>query len=859
MIEALLFYHPGMWWVSGHVRSERENCCDDAAVAISGDRATYVRALAQLEEHRVAPPALSASGGSLLKRVRRLLDQPQSEFGYRKSSIWLTVLILSVSLTFAAYTGSLSGSTTDNPNNNFNDNPNKTLTESTTTIDNEEPEDDDSLLDFDKQIGQKVAQVVRDADLPFIDENKLAEIETDFARFISLKIPSGTFAIGSSISADQRKAILSAIEKHGAKHLALDQFEQGDLRSINSAYLGLPDRLFTLKWKLHQAIIHARSLDDLKQLKLEVQRLCMMKHIASLPNYKTFTHEMAMSGLNERLADPLCCTLGYPMTDEQFDIFQQELREDATQKSELAHIVSHIVKQSLFAKYPDLSDIALPFEDEVVGAEVGRFVYLSFESNRGFRSSRKSIGDIENSSTVIDATTGYPISAPKDSRDTAGFERWLSEQNKGDFAFTGANGGSLIATRGAKLVELDVRTWAEADAIGNDKLKALLNGPAAGPKVSLRLYFQVYKRDGSVQPCYVGVLTKEGRLAVVAVDDFSDLSSTIVLTRVRSLLPKLITTELSDGEVTLSFDRPASWVDDEINVEGLTYRGYLQPKPEHLGSRATMKVSFQDFGNPCTVDVITKRDPEANVDRVLTIDGEPARLISSPSPNSFVDQEELRLLFGKGTRGYDLSFTYQSNQRQQYVELALAISKSIRIRPTEDEIRKGNDSRKDMEFPNGTPEFADLRIEMPEEQLIEVIARTQIGMAEEKFRQFITRRGLNARGIHYVDDNTSVYTITTPGGETMIVTFGDGKCVSIQSLPDQAKNSDPDTTLKLVISKERDGQVSPEGLRYFLDNESIMLDQIQERMQQKLRGDAQSETPNSYRSRHPISSPGFCN
>ena len=92
VIEALMFYHPGMWWVSNQVRRERENACDDVAVAMNGDRTTYIRALAQLEEHRIAPPALSASGGSLLMRVRRLLDQPQSEFGYRKSSVWLTVL-----------------------------------------------------------------------------------------------------------------------------------------------------------------------------------------------------------------------------------------------------------------------------------------------------------------------------------------------------------------------------------------------------------------------------------------------------------------------------------------------------------------------------------------------------------------------------------------------------------------------------------------------------------------------------------------------------------------------------------------------------------------------------------------------
>ena len=94
VLEALLFYHPAMWWVSSQVRRERENCCDDMAVALSGDRATYIRALAQLEEHRIAAPALAATGGSLLMRVRRLLGMPTTEFGYRNTTTWLAGLLL---------------------------------------------------------------------------------------------------------------------------------------------------------------------------------------------------------------------------------------------------------------------------------------------------------------------------------------------------------------------------------------------------------------------------------------------------------------------------------------------------------------------------------------------------------------------------------------------------------------------------------------------------------------------------------------------------------------------------------------------------------------------------------------------
>ena len=79
VIEAVLFYHPAVWWISERIRAERELCCDDVAVAASGDALTYARALARLESAQ--PPrmktALAANGGSLLNRVRRLIEPGQ--------------------------------------------------------------------------------------------------------------------------------------------------------------------------------------------------------------------------------------------------------------------------------------------------------------------------------------------------------------------------------------------------------------------------------------------------------------------------------------------------------------------------------------------------------------------------------------------------------------------------------------------------------------------------------------------------------------------------------------------------------------------------------------------------------------
>jgi beta-lactamase regulating signal transducer with metallopeptidase domain/beta-lactamase class D len=95
--EILLFYHPAVWWVSGQMRVERENDCDDLAVAATGDALVYVRALAEIEGLRLRPDAaqlaLAADAGSLLTRIRRLVEGRPHQPG-RFSPLLAGVVIL---------------------------------------------------------------------------------------------------------------------------------------------------------------------------------------------------------------------------------------------------------------------------------------------------------------------------------------------------------------------------------------------------------------------------------------------------------------------------------------------------------------------------------------------------------------------------------------------------------------------------------------------------------------------------------------------------------------------------------------------------------------------------------------------
>jgi uncharacterized protein (TIGR03435 family) len=98
LAETILFYHPAVWWLSARIRTEREHCCDDVAVAVSGDAAEYAAALAELASWSLGRQglAIAATGGPLVDRVRRLLRLPQSDRTPRRTTVAVAVVLTSV-------------------------------------------------------------------------------------------------------------------------------------------------------------------------------------------------------------------------------------------------------------------------------------------------------------------------------------------------------------------------------------------------------------------------------------------------------------------------------------------------------------------------------------------------------------------------------------------------------------------------------------------------------------------------------------------------------------------------------------------------------------------------------------------
>jgi beta-lactamase regulating signal transducer with metallopeptidase domain len=107
VIEALFYFHPAVWWISANIRAERENCCDDVAIALCGNSMTYAKALVSLQEmaYYSSPNLAMAFAGQrknqLLFRVQRILKQPNNKANVMEKLIaTCLLLVMMVALSF---------------------------------------------------------------------------------------------------------------------------------------------------------------------------------------------------------------------------------------------------------------------------------------------------------------------------------------------------------------------------------------------------------------------------------------------------------------------------------------------------------------------------------------------------------------------------------------------------------------------------------------------------------------------------------------------------------------------------------------------------------------------------------------
>ncbi len=105
-IEILFFFHPATWFISGKVRDERENCCDDFAVEICGDSLVLAKALTQVASYQQQPRLAMAFGAkrqTFMDRIKRIIginDTKPMSYG-NWAAVLAMILVVALGITYA--------------------------------------------------------------------------------------------------------------------------------------------------------------------------------------------------------------------------------------------------------------------------------------------------------------------------------------------------------------------------------------------------------------------------------------------------------------------------------------------------------------------------------------------------------------------------------------------------------------------------------------------------------------------------------------------------------------------------------------------------------------------------------------
>jgi bla regulator protein blaR1 len=97
LVEIVFFFHPAIWYISAKIREERENCCDDLAMEMVGDKIHLAKALTNIELFRQRESLAMAFGGNkqnLLSRVQRILGVNSSKTSSYEGVFAVVLIIL---------------------------------------------------------------------------------------------------------------------------------------------------------------------------------------------------------------------------------------------------------------------------------------------------------------------------------------------------------------------------------------------------------------------------------------------------------------------------------------------------------------------------------------------------------------------------------------------------------------------------------------------------------------------------------------------------------------------------------------------------------------------------------------------
>jgi TonB family protein len=111
LVEALVWFHPLVWWIGARLIEERERACDEAVLRAGHDGRTYAEGILNVCEHYVASTlkcSAGVSGADLKRRVVEIgRNRPMSELSIAKKVLLASFALAAVigPIFFGAFSG----------------------------------------------------------------------------------------------------------------------------------------------------------------------------------------------------------------------------------------------------------------------------------------------------------------------------------------------------------------------------------------------------------------------------------------------------------------------------------------------------------------------------------------------------------------------------------------------------------------------------------------------------------------------------------------------------------------------------------------------------------------------------------
>jgi len=228
-LEIIFFFHPAFWWISKHLRNERENRVDEWVVNETSNPLSYAQALVNLEENRIVNlnPVLAATHSYklLLLRINNIFNMKKDSFNYRQI-ITALMVILAVAVFAALISPDLKADTGYNGADNISG-----------TIVSPLPGADDLFSSEEEQ-----------------DTSKLSSSAEQGSRKYIIHLDDGTFFQGDSLSPEIQEQLQKALEE---ARIAIGEARIAVFDKLNSEEFR--QEMEKMREELHESLLKAEK------------------------------------------------------------------------------------------------------------------------------------------------------------------------------------------------------------------------------------------------------------------------------------------------------------------------------------------------------------------------------------------------------------------------------------------------------------------------------------------------------------------------------------------------------------------------------------------------------------------------